>query len=99
MLLVKLSSCHRRLLSTFNDLGAKMKQLNDIGQYQKVIELYESQVQQQQQKRTTLVVNQALKACIELGDLKHGSDIHKSLSPYFINNIYIRNSLIRLYSK
>ena len=98
MLSIKLFSCHHRRLSTLSDLGAKMKQLNDIGQYQKVLELYETQTHEKQ-KPNTLVVNQALKAYIELGDFKRGVNIHKSLSPYLVNNTFIRNSLIRLYSK
>ena len=90
--------CSRRLLSTSVDFGAQMKALNDAGQFRKTIALFEVQVKQQQ-RPTTLAVNQALKACIELGDARRGAEIHRSLSTSLANNSFIQTSLIRLYSK
>jgi hypothetical protein len=89
----------RRFLSILIDFGAEMKKLNDNDQYQKAINLYEDQIKKQNQKSSSLAVNQALKACVELGDIKRGKDIHKTLSASMANNTFIQTNLIRLYSK
>ena len=92
----RLISFHR-CLSTSHDLGAQLKGLNDRGEYRKALDIFRSNLNERQ--RTTLAVNQALKASIELGDLQQGEAIHHSLSPSLINNSYIRTNLIRLYRK
>ena len=89
----------RRFQSTLIDLGSQMKKLNDNEQYRETIILYKDQIKKQNKQSTSLIINQALKACIELDDIKCGKDIHKSLSPYMINNQFIENNLVRLYSK
>ncbi|CAF2853700.1 unnamed protein product [Rotaria sp. Silwood2] len=90
--------CSRRFLSTLIDLGSQMKKLNDNGQFQKAIDLYEDQIEKQNKRSTSLIVNQALKACIELNDIKRGKDIYKNLCPSMANNSFIQANLIRLYS-
>jgi hypothetical protein len=97
ILLVRFSV--RRFLSTFSDIGSQIKKFNDNGQFEKAIGLYEDQIKKQNKAITSLIINQALKACIELDDIKRGKDIHKNLSPSMINNSFIQNNLIRLYSK
>lgn len=87
----------RRALSISNDVGAQMKELNGRGEYRKTLDLFRANLNERQ--RTTLAVNQALKASIELGDLQQGEAIHRSLSPYLIKNSFIRTNLIRLYRK
>jgi hypothetical protein len=89
----------RRFQSTRIDLGSQMKRLNDNGQFGKAMSLYEDEIRKENKQSTSLAVNQALKACIELGDIKRGKDIHKSLSSFMANNHFIQNNLIRLYSK
>lgn len=96
MFLLSLKICRRFASTKFVDLGNQMKRLNDDRQFQKVITLYDSHIDQHQ---NTLVANQALKACIELGDLNRGIQIHQNLSSFSINNSFIQISLIRLYSK
>ena len=88
-----------RFLSTFIDFGKQMKQLNDNGQFDKTVSLFENQFSKQENKRTTLVINQFLRACIELKDFKRGQTLHKSLSPYLSGNSYIATNLIHLYRK
>src|ERR1700722_16805875 len=85
-----------RLASTFVDFGTQIKQLKDAKQFRKAITLFDTHAQQ---PHTALTINQALKACIELNDLKRGTEIHQSLSSSLVNNVFIRTSLIRLYSK
>ena len=89
----------RRFASTFIDLGVQIKQLNDAKQFQKAIDLFNTNYQHQQSNLSALTVNQALKACIELGDFNHAIDLHQRLSSKLLNNYFIRNSLIRLYSE
>jgi uncharacterized protein (DUF342 family) len=95
--LIRFSS--RRFLATSIDVGAQMKKLNDNSQYQKAISLYENHIEKQNKQATTLAINQALRACVELDDIKHGKDIHKNLSAFMKNNTFIQTNLIRLYRK
>ena len=85
-----------RLSSTFVDIGMQMKRLNDTKQYNKALSLFNRHLQQQP---TSLIINQALKSCINLNDFHRGKLIHQQLSPFLLNNYYIRTNLIRLYSK
>ncbi len=84
-----------RLSSTFVDIGIQMKQFNDTKQFNKAISLFNLHLKKQP---TPLIINQALKACIHLNDLQRGKIIHQGLSPFLLNNHFIRTNLIRLYS-
>ena len=87
----------RRLFSTsVNDLGIRIKQLND-----KTISKSTSffNERDQEQRSNSVVINQTLRTCIELGDFNRAKDIHKRLPSYLIKNHFISASLIRLYSK
>ena len=95
--LIRFSS--RRFQSTLIELESLMKRLNDKGQFHQTVTLYEDQIRKQNKQATTLAVNQALKACIELDDITRAKDIHKNLSPYMSTNHFIQANLIRLYSK
>ncbi len=87
----------RCLFSTFSDFNNQLKQLNANKQYEKVINLFENYIQQN--IPTDIAINQTLKACIELGDLKRGYDIHQRLSSESKQNHFIQTNLIRLFSK
>jgi uncharacterized membrane protein YukC len=87
----------RCLFSTLVDFNNQLKQLNNNKQYEKVINLFENY--SQQHIPTDIAINQTLKACIELGDLKRASDIHQRLSPQSKKNHFIQTNLIRLFSK
>lgn len=94
---MRYSSC--RYLSSSLDLSFKMKNLNDNRQFKKAIDLYESEIKKETTQNTSLAVNQALRSCIELADIKRGKDIHKNLSVSMMNNPFIQANLVRLYSK
>ncbi|CAF1431394.1 unnamed protein product [Rotaria sp. Silwood1] len=87
----------RRFLSSFLDLSNQMKNLNTNSQFRKALDLYEYEIKKENKQKTSLAVNQALKACVELGDIERGKNIHKNLSPTMINNSFIQATLIRLY--
>ena len=87
----------RRLRSTSVDLGAEVKRLNDTQQYREAIAHFDRHAPDQKESLSALVINQTLKACIALADFPRASEIHRSLSSQLLKNIYIRNSLIRLY--
>ena len=83
-----------RLSSTFVDIGMQMKQFNDTKQFHKAMSIFNRHHQKQP---TPLTINQALKACIHLNDFQRGKIIHQQLSPFLLNNHFIRTNLIRLY--
>lgn len=85
-----------RLSSTFVDISIQMKQFNDRKEFNKAISLFNHHLRKQ--KSTPLIINQALKACINLNDFQRGKIIHQELSPFLLNNHFIRTNLIRLYS-
>ena len=76
-----------------------MKRLNDTNQFKKALSLYRNEIEKTNKPASSLVINQALKACVELSEIKHGKDIHKNLSPNLSHNSFIQINLIRLYSK
>ncbi|CAF3240268.1 unnamed protein product [Rotaria socialis] len=76
-----------------------MKKLSDNGQFKKAIDLYEDQVKKDKNQNTSLAVNQALKSCIDLDDIKRGKYIHENLSSTRKKNPFIQANLIRLYMK
>lgn len=76
---------------------SQLKQLNEGKHYQKAIDLFNGHARDRTPTNATIV--QALKACVEVGDLKRGKDIHRSLSPESMRDPFICMSLIRLYSK
>jgi hypothetical protein len=45
------------------------------------------------------VINQALRACIELDDFERARNIHRQLSPDLLSNVFICTNLIRFYSQ
>ena len=79
----------RRLLSTFLNLGAEMKKLNDNGQFKKAIDLYENQIKKQNKQTNGFVVSQALKACLQLDDIKRAKDISNKLISYYEQIIHL----------
>ena len=85
-----------RFSSTFVDIGIQMKQMNDAKQFHKAMSLFNRYVQKQP---TSLIISQALKACIHLKDFDRGKTIHQQLSPPLLSNPFVRTNLIQLYSK
>ena len=87
----------RRLGSISVVLDMQMKQLNDKKKYREAIELFESSLQQNKSS-TKLLFDQALRACIELKDFQRGIEIESKISSNWMQNLFIRNRLIRLHS-
>lgn len=73
-----------------------MKRLNDNRQFQKSLALFEAHMANQPNAFT---VNQALKACIQLGEINRGIAIYQNLSSSLINNHFIQANLIHLYRR
>ncbi|CAF1108967.1 unnamed protein product [Adineta ricciae] len=46
---------------------------------------------------SSLIVNQAFRACVHLNEFQRGKTIHQELPASLLNNQYIRTNLIRLY--
>ncbi|CAF1320958.1 unnamed protein product [Adineta steineri] len=87
----------RCFYSTLIDINNRLKQLNMNKQYKKVIDLFDNYIQKN--NPSDLVINQTLKACIELGDIKRGSSIYQRLSSQSKQNHFIQTNLIRLFMK
>jgi anionic cell wall polymer biosynthesis LytR-Cps2A-Psr (LCP) family protein len=86
-----------RLSSTAIYVSNQMKQLNNVKQFRKVIDLFNSYIQND--IPTDVIINQTLKACLELKDFQRGIEIHRNLSAQSLNNSSIQYNLIHLYSK
>ena len=91
-----LSNSSRRFASTLFGLGGEMKRLNDSRQFKKSLALFDTHTKQQ---LNAFAVDQALKACIQLNDIKRGIQIHHTHASSFVNNSFIQANLINLYSR
>jgi hypothetical protein len=86
-----------RLSSTAIHVSNQMIQLNNVKQFRKVIDLFDSYIQND--IPTDIIIDQTLKACLELKDFQRGKEIHRNLSAQSLNNSSIQYYLIHLYSK
>jgi hypothetical protein len=92
----------RRLISsqTDFDLADRMKRLNDIHQYEKVLDLFNAcKARTDMKQLSSMIITQALKACSRTGNLQYGSSIHDLITSRLNTDPYIASSLIHLYSK
>lgn len=91
-----LSLVFRRLKSnSVENLGRRLKELNDRKEYSQVIRLFNDK--DEQQNTNSLVINQVLRASIEMRDFQRGKEIHQNLSSLLKRNHFIQTNLIRLY--
>ncbi|CAF0979125.1 unnamed protein product [Rotaria sordida] len=82
------------------NLGDQMKLLNNKKEFKKSLELFDKYKEKNNiEKCSNCIIIQVLKACTEIGDLKHGSNIHNLISPRLKYDPYVLPSLIHLYSK
>jgi hypothetical protein len=81
------------------NLANQMKQLNDKKQFKKALELFDECKKSNPETPSDFIINQALKACTEIGDIHRGSSIHHLLTSKTKKNSYILTSLIHFYSK
>jgi len=76
-----------------------MKQFNDQKKYQKSIDLFEKFLKEKPlSKISRLSIDQAIRALIELKQYQRALEIKQNLSPNLIENVFIRNRFIHLYS-
>ena len=88
-------SVSSRLTST--NVYSQLKQLNEGKHYRKALDVFNQHARDRTPTNATIV--QALKACVEVDDMKRGREIHRSLSSGYMKDPFICMSLIRLYSK
>ena len=81
------------------ELAKQMKLLNDNGQFQRALELFDQQKRNSVNTFSSFVITQALKACANLKDLQRGLIIHQLIPSRTKDDSYILASLIHLYSK
>ncbi|CAF5186314.1 unnamed protein product [Rotaria magnacalcarata] len=91
----------RRLATTQSNvnIGDQMKMLNDNKQYTKALELFDTLSKQNIDKCSNWIIIQALKACTEINDVQHGSQIHNLISSRLKRDPYVLPSLIHFYMK
>ncbi len=82
------------LSSSLIKLDLTMKELINLKQYQKALDLFE-----QLKSSTDVTINLALKACTKSNNYEYGLKIREQLSPKSLNNPFIQTSLIHFYSK
>ncbi|CAM4802829.1 unnamed protein product [Rotaria magnacalcarata] len=89
----------RRLATTQSNvnIGDQMKMLNDNKQYTKALELFNTLNKQNIDKCSNWIIIQALKACTEINDVQHGSQIHNLISSRLKRDPYVLPSLIHFY--
>lgn len=83
------------LFQSTDSLGVHMKQLNDAKNFKEALSLFDSR---KSSNTSDLSINQALKACIHLGNFQHGLAIHKSLTSRSLKCRHIQMSLVQLHS-
>ncbi len=86
-------------MSTSIKFDIQMKQFNDQKKYQKPIDLFEKFLKEKPlSKISRLAIDQAIRALIELKQYQRALEIKQNLSPNLIENVFIRNRFIHLYS-
>jgi hypothetical protein len=90
--------CRRGLSSTCVTLDVQMKRLNDQKKYRQAMDLYERS-RREKNSTSRLLVDQALRALIELRDFHRAIDIENEISSDQLQSPFIRNRLIRLHSQ
>ena len=76
-----------------------MKIFNDQKQFKKVLELFDMYKKNPSVDSSSMIINEALKACTHLSDLRRGMDIHRLFSSQIKDDPYIGTSLIHFYSQ
>ena len=80
------------------DPGQQMKMLNDKKQFKQTIELFERETKKNKEKLSSFIIDQALKACVEVRDFRRGRDIHQLVQHRLSADSSLVKSLIHFYS-
>jgi hypothetical protein len=86
-------------ISSDTSLGHQMKILNNTKKFNESLDLFDKHKEKNIKQLSSLVINQALKACAQIGDLQRGSNIHYLISSRIKNDSSVLASLIHFYSK
>ncbi|UJR29305.1 hypothetical protein I4U23_010519 [Adineta vaga] len=79
------------------DPGQQMKILNQKKQFKQAIDLFNREKQKNTKQLSSLTIQQALKACIQLRDVQRGQDIHHLIQNRLKTDSSLVKSLIHFY--
>ncbi|CAF1398340.1 unnamed protein product [Adineta ricciae] len=79
------------------DPGQQMKVLNDKKQFKQTIELFERKKKKNKDQLSSFIIDQALKACVQVRDFRRGQDIHQLVQHRLSADSSLVKSLIHFY--
>ncbi|CAF1628019.1 unnamed protein product, partial [Adineta ricciae] len=79
------------------DPGQQMKLLNDKKQFKQTIELFEREKKKNKDQLSSFIIDQALKACVQVRDFRRGQDIHQLIQHRLSADSSLVKSLIHFY--
>ncbi|CAF1571317.1 unnamed protein product [Adineta ricciae] len=79
------------------DPGQQMKILNDKNQFKQTIELFEREKKKNKDQLSSFIIDQALKACVQVRDFRRGQDIHQLVQHRLSADSSLVRSLIHFY--
>ncbi|CAF1398302.1 unnamed protein product [Adineta ricciae] len=79
------------------DPGQQMKILNDKNQFKQSIELFEREKKKNKDQLSSFIIDQALKACVQVRDFRRGQDIHQLVQHRLSADSSLVKSLIHFY--
>ncbi|CAF1329288.1 unnamed protein product, partial [Adineta ricciae] len=79
------------------DPGQQMKLLNDKKQFKQTIELFERETKKNKEQLSSFIIDQALKACVQVHDFRRGKDIHQLVQHRLSADSSLVKSLIHFY--
>ncbi|CAF1495358.1 unnamed protein product, partial [Adineta ricciae] len=79
------------------DPGQQMKILNDKKQFKQTIELFERETKKNKEQLSSFIIDQALKACVQVHDFRRGKDIHQLVQHRLSADSSLVKSLIHFY--
>ncbi|CAF1590895.1 unnamed protein product [Adineta ricciae] len=74
-----------------------MKILNDKKQFKQTIELFERETKKNNEQLSSFIIDQALKACVQVRDFRRGKDIHQLVQHRLSADSSLVKSLIHYY--
>lgn len=80
-------------------LSREIRDLMEKKQFRQVLSIFDKYIRSRPDTLPDTVINQTLRACTELNDLKYGTEIHQSLLSKRTFDPQIVASLIHMYSK
>ncbi|CAF0880345.1 unnamed protein product [Adineta ricciae] len=78
-------------------LGQQMRILNEKKQFEQTIELFETEMKKNKKHLSSLIIDQALKACTQVRDFRRGHGIHQLVQHRLSTDSSLVRSLIHFY--